>query len=84
MNGRPEWDRVSPAIVQPALDLGLQPFTLRVLTAISHGLDIDGAAEVLGVTPATIHSEIAIARRALAAKNQAHLMRRAFENGLLH
>lgn len=80
---RPEWDAVQPACVQPAIDVGLEPFTLRVLNAISHGLTNAEAAVVLGISLDQVKTELARARRALAAKNTAHAIARAFRHGLL-
>lgn len=86
MNGlrrQHEWDHVAQPRVQRGLELGLQPSHLRVLNAISHGLTEEEAAVVLGETRDSVKTHMREARRALAAKNQAHAIARALRFGLI-
>lgn len=78
-----EWDHVPAPRVQRGLELGLEAFHLRVLNAISHGLNEQEAAIVLGSTYHAVHSHMMDARRALAAKNQVHAIARALRFGLI-
>lgn len=80
---QPEWDRVPDVRVRRADVLGLAPFHLRVLNAISHGLTEDEAAVVLGVTLESTHQHMTEARRALRGKNAAHTVARAIRYGLI-
>ena len=80
---QPEWDQVASERVARGLELGLQPAHLRILNAISHGLQEEEAAVVLGIPEASVTEHLKEARRVLKAKNSPHLIARALRYGLI-
>ena len=72
--------RTGSAWVRPG---DLSPSELRVLEAISRGLTIEMAADVLGVGHETVKSQIKSARYRLKAKNITHACCEAIRLGLI-
>lgn len=68
---------------QPDRRCELVPSEVRVLEALSRGLEYRGAAEVLGLTFETVKGQAKSARRVLRAKNTTHACCEAIRRGLI-
>ena len=67
----------SQHLVQPT------PSQLRVLAALSHGVDQRGAAELLGITFETVKTQLRDAKRRLGCKTTAHAVAEALRRDLI-
>ena len=56
---------------------------LRALACMSHGLGARGAADVLGVSEATVRAHLTQARRRLRAKDTTHAVAEALRRSLI-
>lgn len=61
----------------------LTPRETQVIEALSHGLDSEGAADLLGIGLETVKTLTRRARRALRAKNTTHACCEALRQGLI-
>lgn len=61
----------------------ISPAERRSIEAISHGVGVVGAAEMLGLSDHTIRSQIKTASAKLRAKNGVHLVAIALRKGLI-
>lgn len=62
---------------------GLSESELRVLEAFSRGMTAEMAAELLGVSPETVKTQVKSARYRLRAKNTTHACCEALRLGLI-
>lgn len=89
-NEWPDGDRRDDALIRALCDVYqaedtrlIQPSQTRVLEALSHGSDANGAAEILGLSAFTVREHTKNARRALRAKNTTHACCEAIRLGLI-
>jgi DNA-binding CsgD family transcriptional regulator len=56
---------------------------ITVLTALSYGMTVEGAGELIGISPHTVQAHYQKAKRKLRAKNRTHAVALALRQGLI-
>ena len=77
-------DRLLDVIGAPRSLPPVSAAELRTLELVSHGVGVDGAADLAYVSANTIRSQLLSARRKLRAKNTTHACCLALRQGLIH